>query len=265
MADGVSLAENEIEAPPALLDGIEAAVAAALSISNVRHRSALLALGERDPVPGGTVAALFAAVAANWDRCEGAGVRARSSENWRWRKPQLALGPGNPSREVGLERTLIQACERAGRDDWSNQVPVASGLAGSERERRRAIDLVHQVGPSHFELIELKVASDTPLYAAVEIIGYVCIWLLSRAAGVTSSSSLLCADHIGARVLAPAAYYARYRLAALQRALNEEIATLGKAQGVTLDFRFEAFPDAFAIPPLSNDNMLALLAERRSL
>jgi hypothetical protein len=55
-----------------------------------------------------------------------------------------------------------------------------SGLIAGVADGRRAIDLVHQCGRRHFELIEIKIASDKPLYAAVEIIGYGCIGLLAR-------------------------------------------------------------------------------------
>jgi hypothetical protein len=246
-----------------LFDGMERAICEVLRIRNLRHRSALLDICARDEIPDGAVAAAFAVIAENWRRCAAAGIASRSTQNWRWRKPRLDIAPANASPEVRLERALTGACERAGRDDWSNQVPVASGVAGPSRERRRAIDLVWQAGPGHFELIELKVSSDTPLYAAFEIIGYAAIWLLSRPQGGPCANSLLGASRIEAKVLAPEAFYMHFDLRALTHTLRAEVAALGRTQGVGLDFGFEAFPDAWAIPPLTDENMLRLAAERR--
>jgi hypothetical protein len=255
-------AEVRTEPPTSLLDGVEAAVCEVLRFRSLRHKSALLDLCPRDDIPRGAVAAAFAVIAENRRRCAAAGIVSRSTENWRWRAPKLDIAPANASPEVRLERALIGACACAGRADWSNQVPVASGVAGPSRERRRAIDLVRQAAPGHFELIELKVASDTPLYAAVEIIGYTAIWLLSRAGGA-GGNPLLAAGRIDAKVLAPEAYYARFDLHRLARVFQEEVAALGSAHGVALDFGFETFPDAWAVPPPTDENMLRLATERR--
>ena len=165
---------------------------------------------------------------------------------------------------MALERALVAVCDRLGRDDWANQVPVASGIAGSNRERRRAIDLVHHAGQGHFELIEVKIASDTPLYAAIEIIGYVCVWLLARSEGAVVSP-LLAADRIAAKVLAPPAYYSRYRLGALERLLNLELVSLGQACGAQLSFGLEAFPVDWQAAPSSDEAVLALFEQRRPI
>ena len=158
---------------------------------------------------------------------------------------------------------MVLACERLGRSDWSNQVPVASGIAGGKAERRRAIDLVHLRSPEHFELVELKVASDTPLYAAFEIIGYACIWLMSRHKPTAPDNPLLAASAIDAVVLAPAAFYAPYRLHALSLQLDDDLQRLGRKHGVKLSFRFEAFPDHLARPPWKDEELLHMLDARR--
>jgi hypothetical protein len=164
-----------------------------------------------------------------------------------------------------LERALVGACERSGRVDWANQVPIASGIGGPARQRRRALDLVHQRSPGHFEFVELKIASDTPLYAAIEIISYTCIWLLSRAGVTPEDNPLLAARSVDACVLAPAAYYARYDLGRLERLFDEELAALGRQHDVQLRFRFETFADELALPPFADAAMLALLDQRQSL
>lgn len=55
-----------------------------------------------------------------------------------------------------------------------------SRLVNERAQGRRAIDLVHRIAPGHFEFIELKTGSNTPLYAAFEILGYGLSWCLAR-------------------------------------------------------------------------------------
>jgi hypothetical protein len=261
----IDTSEERLEAPTSLLENVETTAAFALGVRSLRHRSTALEICARADAPAGAVGAIFEAIALNWRACRVARGDSSSRENWRWRAPQLQIAAHNASPEVVLERAIVGACERAGRRDWANQVPVASGVAGASAERRRAIDLVHQTGPNAFEFIELKVASDNPLYAAVEIIGYTAIWLLSRGDSAPNPSSLLNAEAVAAVVLAPESYYARYRLEGIARRLDEEMATLGRRFGLGLSFRFEAFPDEFAAPPHSDQRIATLLASRRRL
>jgi len=248
-----------------LLEGADTAICRLLGIRHLGHKSALLEISQRTTVPAGTVDATYSRIASNWQLCREAGIGSPSAANWRWRVPQLAISAHNSSPEVRLERALIAACERLGRSDWSNQVPVASGIAGAKAERRRAIDLVHQRSPGHFELVELKVGSDTPLYAAFEIIGYSCIWLLSRLDPPTPDNPLLAARAIDAVVLAPTAFYAPYRLDTLRQQLHDDLQRLGRKHGVALSFRFEAFPDHLAREPWTDLELATLLDTRRAI
>lgn len=252
------------EAPTTLYYGVEAAVCRVLKIPKLNHRSALLAYSKRGDIPGGVVRATYEQIAANWRACVTPATLAASRENWRWRVPQLGISAHNTSAEVVLERAIVNACERNGRTDWSNQVPVASGLAGFSSERRRAIDLVHEKAPGHFQFIELKIASDTPLFAAVEIIGYACLWLLAREAKA-GPSALLAADKVDALVLAPDSYYARFDLKAIGARLDQELAVLGQAHGVELRFGFQTFFDTLAQLPVSDEAVAMLLERRRPL
>jgi hypothetical protein len=249
---------------PSLFANLAPAVCQTLGIASLRHRSALLELGAHGEIPAGSVEVAYETIAANWGRCRSGATSVVSGANWRWRLPQLTLAAHNRSPEVLLERAIVNACERTCREEWSNQVPVASGIAGSSQDHRRAIDLVQQRGPGHFEFIELKVASDNPLHAAFEIIGYVCLCLLTRrdaSAGVLGA--LLSANRIDARVLAPAAYYSRYRLGSLQRQLDTEIRALGASAGVRLGFGFDVLPASFVpLPGYEDEAMLALLDAR---
>ena len=251
-------------APRSLFQGVEAAVCKILGIKNLRHRSALHAIGRLQEVPAGSVAAALDQIEKNWRLSAAAGQGSTSKQNWRWWAPQCQIGPENRSPEVVLERAIARACVSAGRTDWSNQVPVASGVVRPSGERRRAIDLVHQKDEGQFEFIELKIASDTPLYAAFEIINYVGIWLLSR--GGKAKGQLLDATRIDARVLAPAEYYAPFQLDALERTLNEELEAYGRRHGALLSFGFEKFREGFVpLPHYADADIASLLAGRTRL
>jgi len=252
------------QVPASLFQGLEEAVCRVLRIPKLKHRSALLEYSARGDIPAGVVRAAYNQIAANWGAYVTPSSLAASSENWRWRVPQTYISEHNVSSEVVLERAIVNACERQGRMDWANQVPVCSGVVGLSGERRRAIDLVHEKAPGHFQFIELKVGSDTPLFAAVEIIAYACVWLLSRDVP-GASSPLLAARQVEAIVLAPDSYYARFNLSGIEARLDHELAVLGQEKNVELSFSFEVFFDELAHQPVSDEAVDMLLAKRRRL
>ena len=205
---------------------------------------------------------IFQTVADNYKRGDAAANRDKSRENWRWRlQPQIAAH--NASREVVLERAIAAACGRIGRTDWANQIPVASGLIAGAGDRRRAIDLAHKRGDRHFELIELKIASDTPLYAAVEIIGYGCMWLLARANQPSLKPAILGADRVDLSVLAPVDYYTRYDIAELEAALDRGCGALGQAEDVTMKFAFCALDERLVGSLTFDDETLLAALDNR--
>jgi hypothetical protein len=248
-------------APRSLIEGVEEAVRNELKISSSRHRSAMRDLrltAEQD-----LVSLIFRTVAGNYERGDAAANRNRSKENWRWQRLQPQIAVHNASAEVVLERRIAAPCARTGRTDWANQIPVASGLIAGAADGRRAIDLVHRSGERHFEAIELKIASDTPLYAAVEIISYGCIWLFARANPPSLKSAILEADRIDLRVLAPVNYYACYDLTELEAAVDRGCRALGEAQGVTITFAFDALDDRLLGPVTLNDKALLTALDNR--
>lgn len=101
-------------------------------------------------------------IQSNWRSFSGG--RQPSIENWRFKK-QLHISASNESREKSLEKAVARAAGEA----WVNQVPTASGLVSATSDRSRNLDLVYRLAPDRFEFIELKIESDNPLYAAIEI------------------------------------------------------------------------------------------------
>lgn len=175
---------------------------------------------------------------------------ARSSVSkhlWRW-KPIPGYKPPNHPREVGLERQIA----KCGGHAWTNQVPTSSGLFGSGG-RRSAIDLVHRTAPDTFELIELKLRSNTPEFAAREIIVHGLLFLLARSElrGLPefANNTLLEAKTLRLQVLAPHAFYQR-DARWLEVLLDKGIAGLCQQMHpqVTMSFAFTAFPDWFVWP-----------------
>jgi hypothetical protein len=172
----------------------------------------------------------------------------RSRQNWRFSR-NVKIDPCNTSPEVTLERAII----RGAGNNWANQIPTSSGLTHSSYDKRRCIDLVHRTGSDSYEFVELKISSDTPLYAGVEIFVYGILYLFSRthrdALECTDSPSpMLGASQVHLRVLAPAAYYGGYDLRWLEALLNDSIAALANqlcGSSLEMDFAFEKFPNNF--------------------
>jgi len=244
--------------PKSLIDGMYEAAASLLRVADIRNRSALHGL---DPFDGVALLSTINAVVRRNYEAAGAGLnKDRSSQNWRWHVPQPQIGHRNTSPEVIIERAVTRAAADLRRTDWSNQIPVASGLVEGAGDRRRAIDLVRRLGERHFQLIELKIASDTPLYAAVELAGYVCLWLVARQDRPARPSALLDADTIDLRVLAPRAYYTRYDLRPVELAMDAGARALAAASGVTMTFRYNVLQEAItadAIP--APDRLLEMM------
>ena len=245
-------------------------VADHFGLSKIGHWSALLNLAKNAPLDwDGTplVESLHAEVARNWDRCIAALTKPPSQENWRWPHRSDYISPLNTSPEMTLERAIIAAAIADGRDDWSNQVPISSGMIDSG-ERRRAVDLVHQRGPGAFDFVELKVRSNNPLYAAVEIMQYGLAWVISRRhraeLGYTSRE-LIEADDIRCQVLAPPAFYRDLDLSWLGRGLDRGLRMLGERDGVRLGFGFQSLPRWFEWPAADPAVALRALDERSAV
>jgi hypothetical protein len=209
---------------------------------------------------------LYAQISSNWSAARAARNKPPSAENWRW-KVVANIAAKNNSPEVVLERAIAQAIHDAQRDDWGNQVPVASGIVDQASHRRSAIDLVHQSGDRAFEFIELKIGSNTPLSAAIEILQYGLCWLISReqrAALGYEGRKLIEADVIHLVVLAPASYYHDYDMH-LGDSLDQALRQFSEPRGVSMSFAFQAFSDDLLRPRYAAEEALAILSERSSV
>ena len=152
------------------------------------------------------------------------------------------INPNNPSRETRLEREIVQLDQNA----WFNQIPVASGVLGSREDKRCAVDLIHHyrtpTGKEHYALIELKVESDTPLYAAFEVLRYGLLYLVSRSSKLEDYSPkrlpLFAADGIHLRVLAPRKFYEGSKLGWLEQSLSQGVNIFARKFEIEMDFAF---------------------------
>ncbi len=178
-----------------------------------------------------------------------------SRQNWRFTRVQK-FSQGNSSPEVTFERCLVQAAD----ESWANQVPTSAGVFSSSADTRRSIDLVHRSARGNYDFIELKIASDTALYAAFEVMDYGLLYAFCRTHAKLLGyqpgfSPLLSADKIGLRVLAPRAYYrfptgaaALGWLDVLMNAAAQRLAEIA-GSNLEMDFRFECFQNDFSWDP----------------
>jgi hypothetical protein len=178
--------------------------------------------------------------------------RAPSAQNWRLRltDDQESILPNiqNRSAEVNLERAIVKKWPL----NWTYQLPVASGLFDGRSDKRRAVDLVFDHGDRHYDLVELKIKSDTPLYAAMEILGYGLIYLASRRDTANNLGyesvdlPILIANRITLCVLAPEIYYQDYPggLIWLQDGIMDGLKRF-EVLDLSIDFCFQKFSAQF--------------------
>jgi len=206
-----------------------------------QHRSAANELTRRETPITGTqefLQAGYSLIHDNWLAAVEAGYSKPSRENWRWKR-HTELAANNTSPELQLERAIVKHCG----DNWSNQMPTASGLVGPATDKRAAVDLVYREDPTTYSLIELKVDSDNPLFAAIEILMYGLLFVWSRNNRVQlgydiDTQPILTAKTVTLCVLAPASYYAGFDLTNLTIALNNGLAKFGRQKDLTLSFIF---------------------------
>jgi hypothetical protein len=157
------------------------------------------------------------------------GRREPSRENWRW-DLQVCVRDRNKSPEVVLERAVALLAKRGCLKAWCNQIPVASGLIDGSSDKRAAVDLA-RITHDRLDLYELKWNSDTPLYAAFEILQYGLAYLLCRVNQERfkyDDLDTMKVKALGLNVLAPRLYYKDRNLFWLQKGLDAGIRKLAQ-------------------------------------
>jgi len=150
------------------------------------------------------VSDLFGQMMRNWGA---AGCPATTShQNWRFNKHVDFQDKPRPPK-VPLERTISSLTG----NNWANQIPVDSGLIC---DGAKTLDLA-TINGNVAELIELKVDSNTPLSAAIQILLYGLANVFfqinkQRVLPDGSASKLLEVKELRLRVLAPKTYYERF-------------------------------------------------------
>jgi len=148
--------------------------------------------------------------------------------------------------------------------DWVNAVPTASGLTSPDGDRSRNIDLVHRISADKYEFVELKISSNNPLMAAMELLQYFLIFVFAQRTfhSLAHQPTLLNAQQVHLRVLAPQPFYDGYDLRWLERELQQGVVEVTKDDGIVVDFAFLAFPVDFKSP--CADHLLEDAMARRS-
>jgi hypothetical protein len=253
--------------PKSILDGVDGLIDVALSLGGTgypplyRRRYSCKKIGPLSHEQTlAVVESILARIRVNWDE---AAKHSASKQNWRFKKQDAAPSPKNKSPEVLCERAIVSIAADTWDDaaNWVNQVPVASGLAGPSRDKHRCIDLVHRRDEGEYDFIELKIDSDTPLYATVEILIYGLLYMFwrddKRLAEVRSLPPIpliLQAKVIHLIVAAPVAFYKKHQRAPnagqcdlvwLETGINAALTALRKKYelGFTMDFTFKNLED----------------------
>lgn len=240
--------EGAVQMPRSLLSGFDALIDRRLGVEHIGksephypQTKAHRYVSDLDCIDGiALVSDGYQLIEGNWPGC-----RCRSKENWRWEK-RLHISDENDSAEKRFEKAVTAACA-----EWMNMIPVASGVMPDAEEGGRRIDLARCFAPGCYEFVELKLGrrTDTPLRAAVEILGYGLIYVFSRvhanALGYDNTRDLLAADRISLKATLPRTAYVHGSLANLEAGLNEGLANLTDRLRLpcSVDFAFEALPE----------------------
>lgn len=203
----------------------------------------------------GLFESIYERIRANWLAKREPDRWPTPTKNWVLRvAPEFTPDPSHR-----LEKQLQkQIAISLGDEGWGNDVPTASGLLDGNA-RQMNVDLAHQLAEG-FELVELKVDSNTPFDAALQILRYGAIYMLYRLEPELARSfqthAMMLAKWIAMEVLAPQDYYEAQHacLQCLEEQLNRQVGEFAtrRGAGVHLSFCFTAFPSDFVYTPGAN-------------
>jgi hypothetical protein len=234
-----------------IFDGTDAVIASFLGLRDNQHLKHLsVSRGLNDT---GTGDRDFLALVSDLYDCIEANHSGRqpSRENWRSNRV-TTLADHNKSPEVLLERAVAMLGEAGTLPGWLNQVPVASGLV-DDRNKRTALDLV-ELKDETARFVELKWESDTPAYAAIEVLRYGLAYLFCRINAAEfdyTDRRLMQVRRVDLQVVAPTAFFEKHDLGWLERGLDLAVGGLSsqKTSGqLAMGFEFLAIPPDFEFP-----------------
>lgn len=234
-----------------IFDGTDAVIASFFGLRDNQHLKHLsVSRGLNDT---GTGDRDFLALVSDLYDCIEANHSGRqpSRENWR-SKRVTTLADHNKSPEVLLERAVAMLGEAGTLPGWLNQVPVASGLV-DDRNKRTALDLV-ELKDETARFVELKWESDTPAYAAIEVLRYGLAYLFCRINAAEfdyTDRRLMQVRRVDLQVVAPTAFFEKHDLGWLERGLDLAVGGLSsqKTSGqLAMGFEFLAIPPDFEFP-----------------
>jgi hypothetical protein len=221
-------------------------------VPHYKHKTSCLKLSVSPPATFDATALImkiYTQVESNWK--EGANYKS-STENWRF-EGRTNIDVSNEDPEIKLERAIVST-QTHPPANWANQMPTSSGFVGPRADKHRNIDLIHRCEDGAYEFIELKVESDTPLFAAMEILQNAVLYIFSRENerkvewGSEKQKPLREATVIHLRVLAPCSYYEGYKLGWVEESISSGLKAFlaGRTPKLQMDFRFDAFPPWFS-------------------
>ncbi len=194
---------------------------------------------------------IFGQIRSNWttNRME---ARWPSQSNWILRTAPKFTAHPTQRLEVQLQKNIAIIFENEG---WGNSIPTASGLVNTGG-RQMDIDLGHRI-TGGFVFIELKIQSNDPYDAAVQMLRYGATYLLYRLEPELASrfrgNEMLKAKRIVLEVLAPDHYYrsADIDLSEFEAQCDQQVQKFaGEYVGaLDLSFRYAAFPPEFVFKP----------------
>lgn len=222
------------------------------------------------------VRSLYENTIERWREVNGRFPRRASSQNWRFELyPTISDQNHSIEKQVEKRIALLAQQGRLVRNDWANQIPVASGLLNANADKKACVDLAQRTAPACFDLIELKmdVGSGHAVFAAMEALRYGVMYLFARRHArelgyVLGGSGMLGAQRIRLIVLAPASYYHGVPprlLLYLCDALNAGIAAACRNDGpagLSMELDFEQLGEPFSWP-CSDDQLIEALLRRR--
>lgn len=194
-----------------------------------------------------------------------------STKLWKLRR-KTDLSGHNLSRETLLEKAVAMLAGRGHMPNWFNQCPVASGIGGSTKYRRRCVDLVHwNAADSRLSLVELKWGSDTPSKAVRQILRYgatylFCRWHWDRLP--VRKRPAMSATHVALRVVAPGRYYADDGLRDCLFRARESLRSMSgepETRGLSMSLDALAFPKWFDRLPFGASTEVQASCDRPEL